>query len=135
MSLLIWGPMFEVGVREIDAQHRKLFDLANGLADAVIHGKGAEPLGNILTELGRYTQTHFATEELLMTKHGYPASEEHKAAHQKLIQQVADYKQRFLAGDATMAEKTLQFFTDWLSKHIMQIDKSLASDLQQKGVK
>jgi len=26
MPLLLWGPMLEVGVKEIDSQHRKLVD-------------------------------------------------------------------------------------------------------------
>lgn len=37
MTLMIWGPMFEVGVHQIDAQHRKLFDLANNLSDAITY--------------------------------------------------------------------------------------------------
>jgi hemerythrin len=47
MPLLIWGPIFEVGVQQIDTQHRKLFDLA----DAIRAGKGMLPLGTILNEL------------------------------------------------------------------------------------
>jgi hemerythrin len=134
MALLIWGPMFEVGVQQIDTQHRKLFDLANELADAVRAGKGLLPLGTILNELTTYTQTHFSSEEQLMVQNGYPATAEHKAYHQELIKQVSDFKRSFLAGDVGIVDKTLQFFTDWLAKHIMETDKALARDLKQKGV-
>jgi len=134
MSLLIWGPMFEVGVQQIDTQHRKLFDLANELADAVRAGRGMEPLGKILNELTSYTQTHFASEEQLMTHYGYAATAEHKAYHQDLIRQITDFKRAFSAGDVGIVDKALQFFTDWLAKHIMETDKALARDLKQKGV-
>ncbi len=134
MSLMIWGPMFEVGVGQIDSQHRKLFDLANELADAVRAGKGMVPLGRILNELVTYTQTHFAAEEQLMSQHGYPATAEHKACHQELIRKVGDFKRAFLEGDSSIVDKTLQFFTEWLSRHIMEIDKAFARDLIQKGV-
>jgi len=134
MPLLIWGPMFEVGVQQIDTQHRKLFDLANELADAVRAGNGRIPLGKILNELTTYTQTHFSSEEHLMVQSGYPATAEHKAYHQELITQVSDYKRAFLAGDIGIVDSTLQFFTDWLAKHIMETDKALARDLNQKGI-
>lgn len=135
MSLLIWGPMFEVGVHQIDTQHRKLFDLANELADAVRAGTGSTPLGKILNELTLYTQTHFSSEEQLMTQYGYPATAEHKACHQDLIKQVTEFKRAFSAGDSAIVDNMLQFFTDWLAKHIMETDKALARDLKQKGVR
>lgn len=132
MALLIWGPMFEVGVQEIDRQHRTLFDLANTLAEAVIQGKGPEPLATIFNELVRYTQTHFALEEQLMAQHGYPATAEHKASHQELVRQVTEYRHAFTSGDNAIIDKMLQFFTSWLSRHIMEIDKALARHLKQK---
>lgn len=134
MPFMIWGPMFEVGVQQIDTQHRKLFDLANELAEAVRDGRGIEPLDKILTGLTSYTQTHFASEEQLMTHYGYPATAEHKAYHQELIKQVTEFKRAFNAGDVGIVDSILQFFTDWLAKHIMETDKALARDLKQKGV-
>lgn len=134
MSLLIWGPMFEVGVHEIDSQHRKLFDLANQLAEAIIEGKGLEPIGKVLSELVKYTQTHLVAEEQLMSNNHYPASAEHKARHQELTCKVSEYKRAFAAGDVDIADKLLHFFTRWLSNHIMHVDKDLARDLKQKGI-
>lgn len=134
MSLLIWGAMFEVGVREIDAQHRRLFDLANQLADAVRVGKGQEVLAEVLAELVRYTQTHFAFEEQLMAQHHYPAAPEHRQQHQELVQQVTAFKQRLHAGDQQVVGEALQFFTHWLSRHIMNTDRAFARDLKAKGV-
>ncbi|MDK9716541.1 MAG: bacteriohemerythrin [Trichlorobacter sp.] len=134
MPLMIWGPMFEVGVDQIDTQHHRLFNLANELADAVRENKGMLPLGNILNELTTYTQTHFALEEKLMSLHGYPATVEHKICHQELVKKVDDFKRAFLAGDPTIVDSAVRFFTEWLSKHIMEVDKAFARDLIKKGL-
>jgi len=135
MPLLLWGPMLEVGVAEIDTQHRKLVDLANELADAQVAGKGKDVLGKILTELVRYTVTHFTTEERLMDKHKYPATADHKQLHKELVKTVSDFKTKFDKGDALLSQEIMNFLRDWLTKHIMNIDKALAKDLKQKGVK
>ena len=126
--------MLEVGVKEIDTQHRKLVDLANELADAVRAGKGKETLGKTLAELVRYTQTHFATEEKLMDQHKYPATTEHKQLHKDLVKTVSDFKAKFDKGDAALSEEIMNFLRDWLTKHIMNTDKALARDLKLKGV-
>jgi len=134
MALLLWGPMLEVGVKEIDTQHRKLVDLANELSDAQIAGKAKDVLGKILTELVRYTVTHFATEERLMDQHKYPATADHKQLHKDLVKTVSDFKAKFDKGDAALSQDIMHFLRDWLTKHIMNIDKALAKDLKQKGV-
>lgn len=129
MSLLIWGTMFEVKFAEIDAQHRRLFDLANQLSDAVRAGKGNEIMSKIVSELVNYTQTHFAYEEQLMAANHYPASQEHRQQHQDLIQKVSVIRQRVNANDPQVADEALQLFTKWLSQHIMETDKALAKAL------
>ncbi|CAH2032297.1 bacteriohemerythrin [Trichlorobacter ammonificans] len=134
MPLLLWGPMLEVGVREIDTQHRKLVDLANELADAVRAGKGKDVAGKILNELVSYTQSHFATEERLMDLHKYPDATNHKQLHKDLVKTVSDFKAKFIKGEATISEELMNFLKDWLTKHIMNIDKAFARDLKAKGV-
>ena len=60
MSLLTWSPMFSVGVKEIDDQHKKLIDLANRLNDQMAAGKGKEILDKIFQELVAYTVSHLS---------------------------------------------------------------------------
>lgn len=135
MALLLWGPMLEVGVKEIDTQHRKLVDLANELSDAQVAGKAKDVLGKTLSELVRYTVTHFSTEERLMDQHKYPAAADHKQQHKDLVKTVSDFKAKFDKGDAALSLEIMHFLRDWLTKHIMSTDKAFARDLIQKGVK
>lgn len=132
MPLLIWGPMYQVGVQEIDNQHYRLVELANELAEAVQAGKGADLLTHVYNGLHQYIMTHFSMEEQLMTHHHYPASEDHRQQHRDLTQAVNAFKQRIATGEPELVYEALHFFSDWLAKHIMASDKALAHFIQQK---
>jgi len=135
MSLLTWSPMFSVGVKEIDDQHKKLIDLANRLNDGMAAGKGKEILDKIFQELVAYTVSHFATEERLMATHNYAETAAHKEAHKKLIETVAELKRKHDSGDNVLTSQVMTFLRDWLTKHILNTDKAFGRALNQKGVK
>lgn len=135
MSLLTWSPMFSVGVKEIDDQHKRLIELANLLNDQMSAGKGREVLDKIFNELVAYTQSHFATEERLMAQHGFTQSDKHKEEHRKLVATVADLKKKHVAGENVLTSQVMTFLRDWLTKHILNTDKVLGRELNQKGVK
>jgi len=132
MPLLIWGPMYQVGVQQIDSQHYRLVELANEMSEAVQTGKGTDGLTRVYNGLNQYVMTHFSTEEQLMTHCHYPVSDEHRQQHRDLAQAVSAFKQRIAAGEPDLAYEALQFFTDWLSRHIMVSDKALAHFIQEK---
>jgi hemerythrin len=132
MPLLIWGPMYQVGVQEIDNQHYRLVELANELAEAVRAGKGGDVLPHVYNGLHQYIMTHFSMEEQLMTHHHYPANEEHRQQHRDLTQAVNAFKQRITSRETELVYEAMQFFSDWLSKHIMASDKALAHFMLQK---
>lgn len=129
MTLMAWGPKLYVGVQQIDDQHKKLVDLVNKLNDAMVGGHGRDVIGPTLTELVKYTQYHFATEEGLMKLHGYQDTAQHKAEHAKLLHDVGDFKARFDAGNSMLSVQLLRFLKDWLSGHILGSDMRLAKHL------
>jgi hemerythrin len=135
MSLLTWSPMFSVGVTEIDEQHKKLIEIANRLNDQMSSGKGREVLDRIFNELISYTQSHFATEEKLMATNGYSASDKHKAKHKGLVTAVVELKKKHDAGQDVLTSQVMAFLRDWLTKHILNTDKALGRELNQKGIK
>lgn len=129
MALFAWDDKFKTNHAIIDADHRKLVDLVNQLADAMQAGKGKDVCGKVLNDLINYTKTHFATEERLMTVHAYPRAAEHKAEHAKLIKDVMDFKVKFDSGALTVTSSLLGFLRDWLINHISHSDKALAAAL------
>lgn len=135
MSLLAWNPMFSVGVKEIDDQHKRLIELANQLNDAMGAGKGRAVLDKVFSELVSYTQSHFQTEEKLMGQIGYSNAVAHKAEHKSLVAAVADLKQKHDKGDVVLTSQVMSFLRDWLTKHILNSDKTLGRELNAKGVR
>ena len=133
MSMFEWKQEYSVGFVTIDQQHKRLFELADELHKAMIAGKSKEILGRTLSGLISYTKGHFATEEGLMRKHGYPEYTKHKAAHDALAAKVAKYEQDFLAGRRTVGVDLLPFLRDWLTHHIGETDRKVAEFLNAKA--
>jgi hemerythrin len=135
MALIVWGPTLQVGIKIIDQQHKGLIDLINRLNEAMAAGKGKTVLGEILQELIRYTQTHFATEERLMSEHPYESAPTHKAEHSKFMKTVGAFKSDFESGNAAISVTVLNFLCDWLKDHIQHSDKKFGRALASSGVK
>ncbi len=128
-----WKSEYSVGHDEIDAQHHRLFELANHLHTAMTLGQGKAAMSRTLADLVTYTQMHFATEEGLMRKHQYPGYAQHKADHDTLTAQVLGLQQDFEAGRGGLTVGLLQFLKDWLQHHIAGTDRKIAEFLKTKA--
>lgn len=131
---VIWKDSWLVGVQVIDAQHKNLVSLLNQLHHSMSAGHGKDVLGEILGSLVRYTQSHFATEEQLMQKSGYPDFIAHRREHELLTRQVVDFQRDFEAGKAGVTVDVMQFLRNWLQTHIRESDQKYAPFLQAAGV-
>ena len=134
MALFTWNDSYSVGVREIDQQHEKIMKFINDLNGAMLEKKGREVVGKILKELINYTASHFAVEEKLMSQHGYPEYDEHKAKHDKMVDKVLALQKDVDANKLTVTSDVMKFLQDWLNKHIMGTDKKYGPFLNSKGV-
>src|ERR1035438_4801402 len=98
-AMFEWKNEYSVNLASIDAQHKKLFAIAEELHEAMRTGQTKPVLSKILDRLVQYTVTHFAQEEGLMKLHGYPDFAAHKSAHEALKKQVLDFQREFEAGE------------------------------------
>lgn len=130
----IWKEAYKVDIREIDDQHKKLIELVGSLEAAMRTGTGRRELDRILQELVSYTASHFAVEERLMTAHGYPEYEEHKAKHEKMTAKVLDLQRQYRAQKVGITIEVMNFLENWLDKHILGTDKKYAPYLKERGV-
>jgi hemerythrin len=112
---------FEIGIAEIDAQHRRLFDLLNQLRSW--SGKGYEYAATIdtLNELADYTHTHFAVEESLMRMLRYPDINVHIAEHERLKKMLEEYRHSILKEGSRI--ELSDFIKAWLIDHISKVDR------------
>lgn len=135
MPLMSWSDSLSVNVEEINTQHKRLLELINQLHDAMGQGKGREVVGKVLDGLIDYTRTHFAYEERLMVAQVYPSYLKHKVEHDALTKKVLDLQSRFLSGEIVITMEVMNFLKDWLSTHIMNVDKLFGAYLNGKGIK
>ncbi len=133
MSLFQWKEEYSVDHSEIDAQHKRLFQLADELHAAMTAGKGREALTKTLANLIDYTKRHFASEEKLMQTHHYPEYAQHKVLHDDLAKRVIDFQKAFAAGRTAISVDLLHFLKDWLSHHIGETDRKVSVYLKSKA--
>jgi hemerythrin-like metal-binding protein len=125
-----WDDNFNIGLPEVDAQHRRLVDLINRLAAHVAFGLNKIELDKIFDELVAYTDYHFATEEAVWHEYlaGDTEEEGHLRGHGKFITSLFNLKNeqaRKSAADST--EDTLDFLVRWLAAHILESDRHAAN--------
>lgn len=137
MAYFNWDEKYSVGVKAIDDQHRKLVALVNELYEAMSAGKGKQVVGKVLNDLIAYTDTHFKAEEAMMEKAGYPAPNflAHKKEHEALVSKVSDLCTRFAVSEIGLTTEVGSFLKDWLSNHILVVDKKYAPLFAAKGIK
>lgn len=135
MSTFAWNDSYSVHVNQFDAQHRKLFEIINTLADAMRAGKGDDVIGEVIGQLAVYTRTHFLQEEVAMRQTGYPELAAHQAVHNKLLQDVEKYKTDLLEGRKPNVVAVLNFLQNWLVQHIQKTDKKYSDHLNAHGLR
>ncbi len=134
-GLLRWSDAYSVNIGLIDRQHKQLVELVNQMFAALKSGHGKDVVGQILADLVDYTQKHFAEEERMMARHGYPGLEEHKREHAALVRQVGEYAARLEQGSVSVSSELFNFLKGWLINHIQSVDKQYGPFLNQKGVR
>ncbi|MDJ0741102.1 MAG: bacteriohemerythrin [Gammaproteobacteria bacterium] len=128
MALIEWTDDLSTGIPVIDNQHQRIVTYINKLDHAQRH-RSRDEVGEILNELVDYTLSHFAFEETLMEDSGYAFINAHKKVHQLFVRRVADYQQRFKAGEA-IEDELMHTLRAWLINHIKNDDKDFAADVR-----
>ena len=124
MALVEWNETLNIGVPEIDYQHRNLVSMLNALAKAIEEGTTDTVLREILDELNAYILTHFAAEERIMERIGYQYMSEHQVEHHRLAETAQRYRDAFARG-VTPAQEILAFMIRWLLNHIAGADSHI----------
>lgn len=120
-----WSDEFSVGVEEIDREHKRLLAVLNNLHDAVQAGGAREVLGKVMDELLLYVAYHFAHEEELFLRTGYPGFERHRLQHRALTITVKEIYEDFQLSDSeALPGQVLLFLKHWLYDHIMGSDRA-----------
>lgn len=128
-----WSDDYALNLPEIDAQHKRLFELINAIWQATVRRAELAETLLLLDELENYTAIHFAAEEELMRLAAYPGFELHRREHQRFIARVQQEKDSIARGKTGLSLDLLRFLKDWLVKHILGTDKKYGDFYKQGG--
>lgn len=135
MTMLSWRDDYRIGVREIDAEHKYLFDLINAVHDAHTAGDGRRNALSALTRLVAYAEQHFTREEALMNAHAYPKLDDHRQLHEDLFSSIFDLNEKLQSGVKQVDAEVLRFLKNWLVDHILHSDMDFGAFVESEAAK
>jgi hemerythrin-like metal-binding protein len=131
MAFFTWKKEYSVGNSEIDSQHQSLIAMINKLYDAMSIGKGNTEVNNIVKEMVDYSKFHFAAEEKLMKEHHYTGFNDHIKEHEAFITKAHGFEKEIAEGTFHMSIEVSVFLKEWLTNHILVIDKAYSPMFQK----
>lgn len=121
---LQWQEAYECGEAVIDGQHRRLFERANLLIDALL-GDSADVL-EALDQLLADVRQHFADEESILARHGYEDLESHQRAHAALLARAGGLRERVARGESSCGPLVEFLARDVVARHMLVADRAFS---------
>jgi hemerythrin len=127
MGAVEWDERYSVGVRELDEQHKQMFEMLDGLFESMDTVMNSRTVSEVLAGLKKYALVHFETEERYMSECGYPDMENHKWEHEQFKKKVDSLCSDRAASPELVLTDILDFLYTWLTNHILSCDKKYAT--------
>ena len=135
MQFLEWKDEYNIGIKEIDIQHRGIFDMISKLFKT----RQYEPEGKFffltLDKLQEYAKIHFLTEERYMREAEYPRLIEHQQLHEEFLTEIEKLMRDLEKKDQETENMILDYLKNWYMSHILGIDRDYEKVLLSKGFK
>jgi len=131
---IVWDERLSTGDAHIDSQHEELHDLVLELGILAEQDPDRVRLGEVLFDVLAYATTHFADEEALMERIGFPRLERQRILHAQFRATVSEMAERFSAGDETLTAGNVQGqLQEWLVNHVWEEDLQFAAYVRPQG--
>lgn len=123
---LRWRNILSCNIKEIDDQHKKLFEISsklNILAPICWKINFEDEILQVVNDLKDYSVYHFDFEENLMKKYNFEGFEEHCQEHESFVKKVMEIEQEVLNFNrAETVISIIDFVTGWITEHILTTD-------------
>lgn len=133
MEFVEWKDSYNTGVREIDIQHRGLFDLINKLTTTDNYDPEGRYFLLTFSKLIDYAELHFNTEERYMQEAKYSRFEEHRQAHSEFLKDAKTYLGRLNEDRGDLGIEILDYLKKWYSSHILGFDRDYIEVFRAMG--
>ena len=122
---LRWQERYAIGIPAVDHEHQELIRMINVLVTRVLEGSDvkfiSDSLGDILSAIG----AHFALEEKIMRDRHYDQYLDHKADHDRLLDQLRDIMDDYEVHRQINPAQLVAALDDWFSVHFSTRDARL----------
>lgn len=125
MALLEWRDDFSLGIAEIDYEHRQMLELINKSYAQLTGDAPASTVIDCLGEIFARISAHFALEEKLMRERRYDEYEDHKADHERLLDEIRDIMDDFEQHRSFDENEFAGKLEQWFSEHFKNKDARL----------
>ena len=134
MPLMEWSSKYATRIPSIDRQHKVIIGFINDLHSGMEEKEVRGIVGQTLQGLINYTRVHFAYEAMLFKVYGFDDQQEHLATHERMVEKIGEFKERFDKGETDISDELLTFLKNWLFHHILEDDMAYSEHLRAKGV-
>ena len=130
MALIEWKDDFKIGIASVDHEHETMIALLNDLHAKLQAGAEKDAVALFLGEVFAKISAHFALEEREMRERGYDQFADHKADHERLLDEIRDIMDRHEADPSFDFEAELAGqLRDWFGVHFQTKDARLHKTL------
>ena len=131
MDIIKWEDRFSVGNSSIDAQHKRLFDILNSIAQNVHSSVDSDSITNLLNQLSSYASYHFTCEQKRMQEIGYPDYLSHLEQHRQYIKKVFQLTNDAMDVKQSVPQEMFDFLQTWLLNHVLKSDQQMCEYARQ----
>jgi hemerythrin-like metal-binding protein len=132
MTPVEWTPEDFVFSRQMDADHRKLFEELEIVRRAAEVEKAPGQLRYSVWRLSKDLSVHCASEERLMREWHYPARSWHQRQHEAGRKKIARLLEAARQPDPARRDAAFQVFATWIKDHVHLADRMFAAYMRNE---
>ncbi len=124
MRIFIWNETYATHEADIDAQHKELFTLLRELQLELYAEIQLQDLQDKIQKLRMYCLKHLEDEMQLIKPYAdsLPMYNDHVMQHKAFVEKVDTFAARIEKEGTEIAHELCQYISDWLAKHITNMD-------------
>lgn len=131
MEFFKWKESFNLGIDELDQQHRTFLEYLNECYTKVTAGSHKSVDPDMIAKLRQYAAVHFRREEELLRFVSYEDMERQQAEHIYFEKQILALEAEHDAAKPRNMESVFVFLREWFLKHVLVEDKRFVPFVKQ----
>ena len=125
MSLIEWREEYCTGIDGVDFEHEELIRQINEVYEFIEKQVDKGLIIDCLGEIYGSISAHFALEEQMMLRHDYDHYPQHRADHERLLDDIRDITEEFEQSVTLDDDRLKQKLADWFQVHFKTHDSRL----------